>query len=110
MELLIFLNYVINFMISFWLTVVCLFFINPSLSQVSIIVPKTANGLQVIDNKELFVKTVEVDSNKTMVSLKSFIPLLGLGLRYATKDNFMHRRMYCGKIKDTYLRLPAAKA
>jgi zinc D-Ala-D-Ala dipeptidase len=90
--------------------VVCLFFITPSLCQPSIIVPRDANGLQVIDNKELFLKTVEADSNKTMVGLKSFIPLLGIELRYATKDNFVHRRMYCGKIEDTYLRLPAARA
>jgi D-alanyl-D-alanine dipeptidase len=96
---------------SFLLTFVCLFlFISFSLSQASIIVPQKANGLQVIDNKELFLKTVQADSNKAMVSLKSLIPSAGMELRYATKDNFMHRRMYCGKTKDTYLRLPAAKA
>ena len=109
-EVLNFLNYLLNFIISFLLTVACLFFITPRLSQRSIIVPKNKNALQVIDNKEVFLKTVKADSNKTMISLRSFIPLLGIGLRYATKDNFVHRRMYCGKIKDTYLRLPAAKA
>ncbi|HEY6978509.1 MAG TPA: M15 family metallopeptidase [Chitinophagaceae bacterium] len=72
--------------------------------------PKRENGLQVIDNKALFSETVKADSNKTMVGLKSFILLVGMELRYATKNNFMHKKMYRGKIKDTYLRLPAAKA
>src|SRR5215212_6267305 len=104
MELPNFLGYILNLIIFFVLTVVCLFVVSPSPWQVSIIVPKKENGLQVIDNKELFLKTVKADSNKTMISLKSFIPSIGIELRYATKDNFMHRRMYCGKIKDTYLR------
>ena len=96
---------------SFLLTIACSFLlIYSSFSQLSITVPKNANGLQVIDNKELFFKTVKVDSDKTMIGLKSLIPSLGLELRYATTNNFMHKKMYRGKIKDTYLRLPAAKA
>src|SRR3954471_14476513 len=110
MELPNFLGYILNLIISFVLMVLCLLLVSPSLCQISIIVPKKANGLQVIDNEELFLKTTQADSNKTMISLKSFIPSVGIELRYATKNNFVHRRMYCGKTKDTYLRLPVAKA
>src|SRR4051812_30308091 len=45
-----------------------------------------------------------------MISLKSSVPLLVFDLRYATTNNFMHRRMYPAKTTDTYLRLPAVKA
>jgi D-alanyl-D-alanine dipeptidase len=96
---------------SFLLTITCSFLlIYSSFSQTSIIVPKKVNGLQVVDNKELFLKTVQADSNKRMVSLKSLIPSAGMELRYATNDNFMHKKMYNRKTKATYLRLPAAKA
>jgi D-alanyl-D-alanine dipeptidase len=101
----------IKFCISFVLTVVCLFLSSfQSYSQLSITVPKNANGLEIIKNKELFLKTVKIDSNKEMISLKSFIPFIVLDLRYATTNNFMHQRMYSPKTNDTYLRLPAAKA
>src|SRR6266487_3480345 len=101
----------IKFIGSFLLTVVCLF-LSASLgyTQVPITMPKNEYGLQVIDNKELFMKTVNADSNKTMINLKSYIPLLIIELRYASLNNFMHRRMYPAKTKDTYMRLPAAKA
>jgi D-alanyl-D-alanine dipeptidase len=100
----------LKFITSFLLTVVCLFlYTSQGLSQTTIIVPKKPNGLQVIDNERLFLKTVKADSNKTMVNLE-FIPLLVIELRYATKNNFMHRKMYAAKTRDTYLRLPAAKA
>jgi D-alanyl-D-alanine dipeptidase len=101
----------IKFCISFVLTVVCLFFSSfQSYSQGSITVPKNGYALETVKSKELFLKTVKADSNKEMISLKSFIPLLVLDLRYATTNNFMHRRMYPAKTNDTYLRLPAAKA
>jgi len=73
-------------------------------------VPKNSYGLEIVKSKEFFLKTVENDSSKEMISLKSTIPLLILDLRYATTNNFMHRRMYPAKTNDTYLRLPAAKA
>jgi zinc D-Ala-D-Ala dipeptidase len=77
-------------------------------SQSTIIVPNNAYGLQVIDNEELLLKTLQEDSNKIMISLKSYIPSLVIELRYATLNNFMHRRMYPAKTNDTYLRLPVA--
>lgn len=100
----------IKLRISFVLTVACLFLSSfQSYPQSSIIVPKNGYGLKIVKSKEVFLKTVMADSNKAMISLKS-IPLIVLDLRYATTNNFMHRRMYPAKTNDTYLRLPAAKA
>jgi D-alanyl-D-alanine dipeptidase len=65
--------------------------------------------LEIVKSRELFLKTVKADSNKEMISLKS-IPLIVLDLRYATSNNFMHRRLYPQNTNDTYLRLPAVKA
>jgi D-alanyl-D-alanine dipeptidase len=100
----------IKFCISFVLTVVCLFLSSfQSYSQSSITMPKNSYGLEIVKSKELFLKTVENDSIKEMIGLKS-IPLLVLDLRYATTNNFMHKRMYPPNTNDTYLRLPVAKA
>jgi zinc D-Ala-D-Ala dipeptidase len=96
---------------SSFLTVICLFLLSfPSYAQKAIIIPKNEYGLEIVKTKELFVQTVKADSNKLMINLSSCIPLLVLDLRYATNNNFMHRKMYPSKTKDTYLRLPAARA
>ena len=53
--------------------------------------------------------TAKIDSNKQMIDLKKIIPDVFLDLRYATKNNFMHTKLY-PTITTTYSRLPAAKA
>ncbi len=45
-----------------------------------------------------------------MSELGSMIPGICFDLRYATKNNFMHRLMYPRKTKTSFLRLPAALA
>lgn len=101
----------INYRILSFLTFICLFLSSfQSYSQLPITVPKNANGLKIIKNRELFLKIVTADSNKSVIGLKNFIPLIVLDLRYATTNNFMHRRMSPSKTNDTYLRLPVAKA
>lgn len=101
----------INYRILSFLTFICLFLSSfQSYSQFPITVPKNANGLEIIKNREVFSKTVYADSNKSLIGLKNSIPLIVLELRYATTNNFMHRRMYPAKTNETYLRLPAAKA
>lgn len=101
----------INYRILSFLTFVCLFLSTfQSYSQLPITVPKNANGLEIIKDKQLFLNTVSKDPDKAMVSLKTSIPFLVIDLRYASSNNFMHRKMYPAKTSDTYLRLPAAKA
>ena len=53
---------------------------------------------------------VKKDSAKKMVELKTFVPGIVYDLRYATANNFMHRRIYPEKTTITFMRLPAAKA
>jgi zinc D-Ala-D-Ala dipeptidase len=65
---------------------------------------------QVITKPREYYKQVKDDSTRKMVELKSRIPGLVYDLRYATTNNFMHRRMYPAKTSVTFLRLPAASA
>lgn len=48
--------------------------------------------------------------DKQMIELKKLIPNLVYDLKYATKNNFMHRRMYPPTTYITFLRKPAVEA
>jgi D-alanyl-D-alanine dipeptidase len=65
-------------------------------------------GLWVIKDARLFNSTVQKDSNKKMMDI-AVIPNIVLDIRYATRNNFMHKKLY-PSITTTYLRLPAVKA
>ncbi len=67
------------------------------------------HGLWVINNTQLLKATTKSNPNKQMVDIQKFIPGLVLDLRYATTNNFMHKKLYPA-ITKTYLRLPAAQA
>lgn len=67
-------------------------------------------GVLVVKSIETYHKTIANDSLKTMTNLQSLIPNIELDLRYATKNNFMGRRMYPKKTNYTFLRAPAAYA
>ena len=79
-------------------------------AQKPITVPENRYGLKIIDNQQLYSKTISQDSSKRMVNLKKAIPTLVFDLRYATTNNFTNKRMYPKQITETYLRLPVAKA
>ena len=66
-------------------------------------------GLWVIKNMSTLNATILSDSNKQMVDIKTMIPGITLDLRYATRNNFMHKKLY-PTVASTYLRLPAAEA
>ena len=65
-------------------------------------------GLWVIKDVRSLSATVQTDSNKKMVDIKQ-IPNIVLDIRYATRNNFMHKKLY-SSIATTYARLPAVKA
>ena len=67
-------------------------------------------GVNVIDKKDSYKRSVTQDSSKRMVELRSLIPDIVYDLRYATSNNFMRRRMYSKNIRQTFLRQPAAEA
>jgi zinc D-Ala-D-Ala dipeptidase len=66
-------------------------------------------GLNVVDDVKLLQSEVAIDSNKQIIDVKKAIPSLVLDLRYATTNNFMHRKLY-PVITTTYLRLAAVNA
>ncbi|WP_276484586.1 M15 family metallopeptidase [Paraflavitalea pollutisoli] len=57
-----------------------------------------------------YQRQVQSDSLKKMVELQLLAPTLQYDLRYATTNNFMHRRMYTPPPHFTFLRTPAARA
>ena len=67
-------------------------------------------GVSVIASKESYKRSIAEDSSKKMVELRSQIPDIIYDLRYATTNNFMHRRMYSGNIRHTFMRKPAVEA
>ncbi|MBS1622046.1 MAG: M15 family metallopeptidase [Bacteroidetes bacterium] len=68
------------------------------------------NYPEVTKNLKEYRIQVENNSDKKMVELKSIIPGLVYDIRYATTNNFMHRKMYPGKTNYTFLRKPAAES
>ena len=66
-------------------------------------------GLWVIKDVRTLNATIASDSNKRMIDLQHIIPDIILDLRYATANNFMHKKLY-PPVTATYIRLPAAKA
>jgi zinc D-Ala-D-Ala dipeptidase len=71
----------------------------------------TASGqIQVTKKPDAYVQQVLADPSKKMVELKSVIPEIIYDLKYATTDNFMHRRMYPAGTNKTYLRQPVVQA
>ncbi len=66
-------------------------------------------GLWVIKDIKTLNFTIKSDSNKQMADIKKLIPNIILDIRYATTNNFMHKKLY-KPISTTYTRLPAAKA
>ena len=64
-------------------------------------------GLTIIKDINVLRNEIALDSNQQMVDLRKKVPHLTLDLKYRTKDNFMHKKLYPA-ITTTYLRKPAA--
>ncbi|MEO8853483.1 MAG: M15 family metallopeptidase [Ginsengibacter sp.] len=65
-------------------------------------------GLVVINSTKVLQKEINADSSKKMIDLKKEIPGIYLDLKYATRDNFMHKILY-RSASTTFLRKPAAE-
>ncbi len=65
--------------------------------------------LKVIKKYSEYTQSVKADSMKTMAEVKTRIPDIKYDLRYATTNNFMHKKLYA-QGKTTFLRLPVVKA
>ncbi|HEX2098645.1 MAG TPA: M15 family metallopeptidase [Rubrobacteraceae bacterium] len=69
-------------------------------------IPRNEYGLEVIEDKDLYLRTVAEDSSKELVELQDEIPGIRLDIRYATSDNVMQEQLY--PIVKALLRKPAA--
>ena len=64
---------------------------------------------QVIKKYTNYKQSIRKDSLKKMIELKTIVPDIQYELRYATINNFMHRKLY-KNANVTFLRLPVARA
>jgi D-alanyl-D-alanine dipeptidase len=70
-------------------------------------IPENEYGLEVLDDKVLYLRTVEEDPSKELVDLEEEISDIRLDVRYATEDNFMEEQLY--PVAKAVLRKPAAE-
>jgi zinc D-Ala-D-Ala dipeptidase len=66
-------------------------------------------GLWVIKDVKTLRATIKTNSDKQMTDIRKLIPNIILDIRYATANNFMHKKLY-KPVSTTYIRFPAAKA
>lgn len=65
--------------------------------------------VQAVENPKMYRQQVHADSMQKMIEIKTLIPNIIYDLRYATKNNFTHTKLYkTGNL--TFLRLPVARA
>ncbi|MDN3550977.1 M15 family metallopeptidase [Mucilaginibacter aquaedulcis] len=61
-----------------------------------------------ISGTDRYKRQVKANPDKQLVEIKRYIPQIILDIRYATNNNFMHRRMY--QQARAFARLPVVKA
>ena len=71
-------------------------------------IPENEYGLEVVDDKDLYLQTVEEDPSKELVDLEEEISGIRLDVRYATENNFMGEQLY--PVAKAVLRKPAAES
>jgi zinc D-Ala-D-Ala dipeptidase len=71
--------------------------------------PFSAYGVPFINTVSLYRESLINHPEKEMLSL-SGVPGLMLDLRYATTNNFMHKKLYPGNLKTSFLRKPVYEA
>jgi zinc D-Ala-D-Ala dipeptidase len=71
--------------------------------------PVSSYGLSYINNISLYKESLLNHPEKRMIPLANMNGIL-MDFRYASENNFMHKKLYPGIIKTTYLRKPAYEA
>ena len=90
--------------------VAILFFVCPAHSTRAQSIAGDSGQPVIITKTQDFLKSIQGDSLKKMINIKKEIPGIRLDLRYATEQNFMHRKMYPPGLSVSFLRFPAAVA
>lgn len=70
-------------------------------------IPENEYGLEVIDDKDLYLQTVAEDPSKELVDIEEEISGIRLDVRYATENNFMGEQLY--PVAKAVSRKPAAE-
>lgn len=65
--------------------------------------------IQPVKKLKVYRQQVSADSMQKMIEIKTVIPTIVYDLRYATHNNFTHRKLYESG-KQTFLRLPVVNA
>ena len=92
-----------------YVLIFCILFITPFCSLLAQDTALNKYGLKVIDNVTAFNKSIAGQPNKMMVDVKKSIDNIVIDLKYASRNNFMHKKLY-PNTSATYLRLPAVIA
>lgn len=93
-----------NIIIRIQLLMLCLvIFYRPVLGQ-------SGTSLKVIKTSSAYAQLIKADSSRQLIDLKKDIPSLLFDLRYSTKNNFTHQRIYPGNLTTSYLCSVAAQA
>ena len=70
--------------------------------------PPYSGRTPLVQDPMVYKNLIRKDSNQALINLEGYIPHIKLDIRYATRNNFMHARMY--PLAKAYLRKPAAMA
>jgi D-alanyl-D-alanine dipeptidase len=65
--------------------------------------------LKPVKKSKIYYRQVQADSMQRMMELRSILPAIVYDLKYATENNFTHRKLYKTGAQ-TFLRLPVARA
>ena len=71
--------------------------------------PMSSYGLPIINSVSIYHESLKSHPEKQMVSLLQ-IPGIIMDLRYASTNNFMHKKLYPKNTKNSFLRKPACLA
>ncbi len=83
----------------------CLYFASVTAQNLS----KSSYGLPIIKSEAIYRESLLFHPEKRMVSLAQ-IPGIIMDLRYASTNNFMHKKLYPENTKNSFLRKPAYQA
>ena len=85
-----------------------LIFVLPVLCCLNVAKAQDYSSVLHVEDPLQYLKEVQLDPNKKLVEIKKYIPEIVLDLRYATTNNFMHRKMY--QQARAFARLPVIMA
>jgi D-alanyl-D-alanine dipeptidase len=83
-------------------------FVLPLLCSLNVAKAQDYSSVLHVEDPSQYLKEIQLDPNKKLVEIKKYIPGIVLDVRYATTNNFMHRKMY--RQAKAFARLPVVMA